>query len=60
MWEDPIVKEIHNIREEHARKFNFDLEEIFNDLKKQEKESERKIISLPIQIHFLEEINPQV
>ena len=58
MWEDPIVKEIHNIREEHARKFNFDLEKIFNDLKKQEKESGSKIISLPIQVHSLEEMNP--
>ena len=58
MWEDPIVKEIHNIREEHVRKFNFDLEKIFNDLKKQEKESGSKIISLPIQVHSLEEMNP--
>ena len=53
-----IVKEIHNVREEHDRKFNFDLEKIFNDLKKQEKENGRKIISLPIQIHHLEEMNP--
>ena len=46
MWEDPIVEEIHKIREEHARKLNFDLQAIYNDVKAQERKSERKIISL--------------
>ncbi len=42
MWEDPIVKEIHKFREEHAKKFNYNLEAIFEDLKKgKEKAGER-------------------
>lgn len=57
MWEDPIVEKIHKIREEHAQKFNFDLQAIYNDLKAQEKKSGRKIISLPIQKRHLEEVN---
>lgn len=48
MWEDPIVKEIHKFREEHAKKFNFDLRAIFFDLKEQEKKEKRHVVSLPI------------
>lgn len=59
MWEDPIVEEIHKIREEHARKLNFDLQAIYNDVKAQEKKSERRIISLPIQPRHLDEVNSQ-
>ena len=36
-WEDPIVAEIHAVREAHAKKFNYDLDAIFNDFKKYEK-----------------------
>jgi hypothetical protein len=28
MWEDEIVEEIHRIREEYARSFNYDLDAI--------------------------------
>ena len=48
MWEDPIVEEIHKFREEHAKKFNFDLRAIFLDLKEQEKKGKRQVVSLPI------------
>jgi hypothetical protein len=58
MWEDPIVKEIHKFREEHAKKFNFDLRPIFFDLKEQEKKSKRCVVSLPIKHH--ERVPPDV
>lgn len=48
MWKDPIIEEIHKIRQEHAKKFNYDFNKIFDDLKKQELQSENKFISLPI------------
>lgn len=48
MWRDPIVEQIHKIRQEHAGKFNFELRAIFEDLKEQERKSGRKIVSLPI------------
>lgn len=48
MWRDPIVEQIHKIRQEHAGKFNFDLRAIFEELKEQEKKSRRRIVSLPI------------
>ncbi len=37
MWHDPIVDKIHKIREQHVRKFNYNLKAIYDDLKQQEK-----------------------
>lgn len=48
MWQDPIVDEIHKIREKHAQRFNFDLKAIYEDLKEQEKKSGYKTVSLPL------------
>lgn len=45
MWSDPIVAEIHAIREAYAKRFNYDLDAIFRDLKEQEKKSGRKTVS---------------
>lgn len=39
MIKDPIVAQIRKIREEYAAQFNHDLEAIFEDLKKWEKET---------------------
>ncbi|HJX27204.1 MAG TPA: hypothetical protein VJ885_04780 [Thermoanaerobaculia bacterium] len=47
MWNDPIVEEVRKVREEHAARFDYDLERIFQDLKEQEKKSGRKVVSLP-------------
>ena len=47
MWNDPIVEEVRNARNEHAKKFNYDLNAIFADLKKQQKSSKRKFVTLP-------------
>lgn len=48
MWKDEIVEEIHQIREEHAKSFNYDLDAIFADLQKKQAESGREIISKPL------------
>jgi hypothetical protein len=45
MWQDEIVEEIHRIREEHAKSFNYDLDAMFADWQKKQAESGRKIIS---------------
>jgi hypothetical protein len=47
MWCDPIVEEIRRIRDEHAKKFNYDLHAICEDLRKQQKKSGRVAISMP-------------
>jgi hypothetical protein len=39
MRNDPIIEEIHKIRQQYAEKFNFDLDAIFADLKLKEKQN---------------------
>jgi hypothetical protein len=36
MWEDPIVAEVHRIREKLAAEYNFDVKAIFADLRKRQ------------------------
>ena len=36
---DPIVDEVRRVRDAHAARFNYDLDAIFQDIKKREKES---------------------
>jgi hypothetical protein len=47
MQDDPIIAEIRRIREEHAAKFNYDLDAIVADLQAKERSSGRKVVSLP-------------
>jgi hypothetical protein len=47
MWEDPIVEQVRKVREEHAARFNYDLEAICRDLKEREKQGQWKLVSLP-------------
>lgn len=46
MWKDVIVEEIHQIREEYAKSFNYDLDAIFTDLRKKEAQSGREVVNL--------------
>lgn len=48
MWRDEILEEIHKIREEHAKTFNYDLQAICDDLRLKQAESGRRIISSPL------------
>ncbi len=42
---DPIVKEIHKIREEYAEKFDYDIDAMFKDLCQKQAQSSHKIVS---------------
>ena len=46
MWTDGIVEEIHRIRDEYAKSFNYDLDAIFADLRKKQAESGREVVNL--------------
>jgi hypothetical protein len=48
MWDDEILAEIRKVRDEHAKAFNYDLDAIFEDLRRQQEKSKRKIISHPV------------
>jgi len=45
--EDPLV-EIRRFRDEHAKRFKYDIKAIFEDIKRFEKEKNLKTVSLPI------------
>ncbi len=47
MINDPIVEEVRKERDEHASKFNYDIQAIYEDLKKQEKKNKHKFVTLP-------------
>ena len=47
MWKDEIVEEVRKVRDEYAAKFNYDLDAIYKDIKEQEKQNQRQVVSLP-------------
>ncbi len=47
MWRDPIIEELHKIREDYARQFNFDIHAICKDIQKKQGQSGREIVSFP-------------
>ncbi|MBS3933695.1 MAG: hypothetical protein KGZ35_05005 [Truepera sp.] len=44
---DEIVEEVRRAREAYAKQFNYDLRAIFADIKKQQADSGRQVVSLP-------------
>ncbi len=46
MKKDPIVEEVRKFRETHARKYNYDLKKICQDLKEKEKKYGNRVVSL--------------
>ena len=46
MYDDPIVREIHQIREVLCQKFQFDIQKIFADVKQREQQHKDKLVKL--------------
>jgi len=58
MLNDPIVNEVRSIRDAYAKQFNYDLDAIFQDIKKQQSKSSFKYIVLPPKrINQIEKVN---
>ncbi len=47
MLDDRIVQEVRKARTEHAKRFGYDLDAIYRDLKEREKASGRKFTRYP-------------
>jgi hypothetical protein len=45
MWEDPIVAEVHRIREQLAAKLNYDVAAIFADMRKRQEALGSRLVS---------------
>ncbi len=65
MWTDPIIEEIHKVRQEHAAKFDYDLRAIARDYQKRQKLNKQKVVSfsrkngqetLRVEIHQQQEL----
>lgn len=48
MRNDPIIAELHRIRAAHAERCGYDLQAMFEDVKRQEEQSGRTCCALPI------------
>jgi hypothetical protein len=46
-WEDPIVEEVRKVRDAYAKRFNYDLDAIYHDLKAKERQSRRVVVPCP-------------
>lgn len=44
MWEDPIVEEVRREREKLAAHFNFDVDAIFEDLRKRQRKLGERLV----------------
>jgi hypothetical protein len=44
MWRDPIVEEIHSIREQIARECNYDIKQIIARLRVKEEEHKDRLV----------------
>jgi hypothetical protein len=47
MTDDPIVAEVRRVRDAHAARFNYDLDAIFEDIQRMQRESGRTYVSFP-------------
>ena len=47
MKADPIIEEVRRIREEYAKRFNYDLRAIAADLRKREQRHPERLVSFP-------------
>ena len=44
MYDDPIVAETRKLRDEYARRFNYDLDAICRDLREEQAQSNRTVV----------------
>lgn len=59
MLQDEILDEIHKIREEHARSFNYNLDAMFADWQGRQSEDGREVVSLSPKRRLIKNWNKQ-
>ena len=47
MFKDPIIEEVRKARDEYAKRFNYDLDAICQDLKNKQEQPGKKVVSFP-------------
>ncbi len=51
MWNDPIVEEVRKFRDEHAARFNYDIDAIVQDLQELERASGIQVVSFAPKVY---------
>lgn len=51
MWNDPIVEEVRKFRDEHAARFNYDIDAIVQDLQESDRASGRHVVSFAPKVY---------
>ncbi|MBF0185906.1 MAG: hypothetical protein HQM06_16170 [Magnetococcales bacterium] len=51
MWKDPIVEEVRRFRDEHAARFNYDIDAIVQDLQELDRASGRQVVSFAPKVY---------
>ncbi|RJP23573.1 MAG: hypothetical protein C4527_20000 [Candidatus Omnitrophota bacterium] len=59
MFQDPMVEEIRAARENHARKFHYNLKLIVEDLRKRQQQAGRKTVSFPPKLGRKQKVDKQ-
>jgi hypothetical protein len=57
MWDDPIVEEVRLIRENHSKKYNFNLDFIVADLMKSQEKHKKFLVRIVNGQYIFEETN---
>jgi len=47
VWQDPIVNETRELRQQYAQRFNHDPDAIFEDILKRQSQTKKALVSLP-------------
>lgn len=47
-WEDKIVAEVRQVREQYAARFDFDIEAICRDLRERQEEGGRRVVRFDV------------
>jgi len=45
MWEDPIVSDVHRVREQLAGEYNFDVRAIFEEMRKRQAQLGARLVA---------------
>ena len=57
LYIDPIIEEIHKIREDYARQFDFDMDKICKDMQQRQLHSGHQLVSFARQSDLHKETN---
>lgn len=59
MWKDPIVAETRDLRDDYARQFNYDIDDIFRDLMAKQATHPERVVAFPPRRPLVNSVAPK-